>query len=94
MQRTIHSEQGDRLQYYHRQVTVLLVPGAPAGRDPLRLPLDHEPQRPGENEVATAMRLLGRVMAQYRRAFDLVLADALYATALFFNFLEPIASLC
>lgn len=87
LQRTIHSEQGDRVQYYHRQVTLLLVPGAPAGRDSLRLPLDHEPQRSGEDEVTTALRLLERVIARYPRAFDLVLADALYATATFFNFL-------
>lgn len=88
LQRTIHSEGGDRVQYYHRQVTLLLVPGAPAGRNPLRLPLDHEPQRSGEDEVATAMRLLERVIARYPRAFDLVLADALYAKAPFFNFLR------
>ncbi|MGH9650091.1 MAG: transposase, partial [Terriglobales bacterium] len=87
LRRTIHGEQGDRVQYYHRQVTLLLVAGAPPGRDPLRLPLDHEPQRCGEDEVATAMRLLERVIASYPRAFDLVLADALYATAPFFNFL-------
>jgi hypothetical protein len=40
-----------------------------------------------EDEVACAMRLLTRVLAAYPRAFDLVLADALYATAPFFNFL-------
>jgi hypothetical protein len=33
------------------------------------------------------MRLLTRVLAAYPRAFDLVLADALYAIAPFFNFL-------
>jgi hypothetical protein len=87
LERTIHSEHGDRIQYYHRQVTLLLVTGAPAGRQPLRLPLDHEPQRPGEDEVAAAMRLLERVLLRYPRAFDLVLADALYAQAPFFNFL-------
>ena len=75
--RTIHSQQGDRIQYYHRQVTLLLVTGAPPGRQPLRIPLDHEPQLPGEEEVATAMRLLKRVLLLYPRAFDLVLADAL-----------------
>ncbi len=77
LQRTIHAEHGDRIQYYHRQVTLLLVTGAPAGRAPLRIPLDHEPQLPGEEEVATAMRLLERVLLRYPRAFDLVLADAL-----------------
>lgn len=87
LERTVHAERGDRVQYYHRQVTLLLVPGASPGREPLRLPLDHEPQRPGEDEVATATRLLKRVLLRYPRAFDLVLTDALYATAPFFNFL-------
>jgi hypothetical protein len=49
--------------------------------------LDHEPQRSGEDEVETALRLLARVIPAYPRAFDLVLADALYAQAPFFNFL-------
>src|SRR5580692_6144141 len=62
LERTIHSEHGDRIQYYHRQVTLLLVTGATPGRQPLRIPLDHEPQVPGEDEVATAMRLLKRVL--------------------------------
>jgi hypothetical protein len=87
LQRTIHSEEGDRLQFYHRQVTLMLLPGAPPGRQALRLLLDHEPQRPGEEEVGTALRLLARVIPAYPRAFDLVLADALYAQAPFFNFL-------
>ena len=60
LQRTIHGEQGDRLQFYHRQVTLLLLPGAPPGREPVRLLLDQEPQRPGEDEVQTALRLLAR----------------------------------
>lgn len=87
LERTIHSAQGDRIQYYHRQVTLLLVTGAPAGRQPLRIPLDHEPQCPGEDEVAAATRLLKRVLIRYPRAFDLVLADGLYLRADFFNFL-------
>lgn len=87
LQRTIHFENRDRIQYYHRQVTLLVVTGAPPGRPPLRIPLDHEPQLPGEDEVTTAMRLLKRVLLRYPRAFDLVLADALYAQARFFNFL-------
>jgi Transposase DDE domain len=56
-------------------------------RPALRLLLDQEPQRPGEDEVQTALRLLARVLTRYPRAFDLVLADALYAAAPFFNFL-------
>jgi hypothetical protein len=87
LQRSIRTEQGDSTQYYHRQVTLLLIAGAPPGRNPLRLLLDHEPQREGEDEVATALRLLSRVIPAYPRAFDLVLADGLYATAPFFNFL-------
>jgi hypothetical protein len=87
LERTIHFQSGDRIQYYHRQVTLLLVTGAPPGRQPLRIPLDHEVQRPGEDEVATATRLLVRVLDRYPRAFDLVLADGLYAKAPFFNFL-------
>ena len=86
LHRTIHSEHGDRIQYFHRQVTLLLVTGAPAGRPPLRIPLDHEPQLPGEGEVEAAIRLLERVLLRYPRAFDLVLADALYTQAPFFNF--------
>jgi len=34
LERTIHSEQGDRTQYYHRQATLLLATGAPPGRHP------------------------------------------------------------
>jgi hypothetical protein len=87
LQRTIHLESGDRTQFYHRQVTLMLLPAAPPGREPVRLLLDHEPQRAGEDELTTALRLLERVIPAYPRAFDLVLADALYGAAPFFNFL-------
>jgi len=60
LERTIHGEKGDRTQFYHRQVTLLLLPGAPPGREAVRLLLDQEPQRPGEDEVQTALRLLAR----------------------------------
>ena len=60
---------------------------APPGRQALRLFLDHEPQKLGEDEVETALRLLARVISAYPRAFDVVLADALYAQAPFFNYL-------
>jgi DDE family transposase len=81
LRRTVHGERGDRIQFYHRQVTLMLVSGK------LHLLLDLEPQRPGEDEVATALRLLGRVLAAYPRAFQIVLADSLYAQAPFLNFL-------
>jgi len=87
LERTIHTGKTDRTQYYHRQVTLMLLPAARPGCQPIRLLLDHEPQRPEEGEVATALRLLKRVIDSYPRAFDLVLADGLYATAPFFNFL-------
>jgi Transposase DDE domain len=76
-----------KTQFYHRNVTLMLLCGSPAGRPPVRLLLDLEPQQPGEGELETALRLLQRVLAAYPRAFDLVLADALYDVAPFLNFL-------
>ena len=78
LERKIKTASGEQTQYYHRQVTLMLVTGAPAGRKPLRITLDHEPILPGEDEVATAKRLLERVIDRYPRAFDLVMGDALY----------------
>ena len=62
------------------QVTLMLLPGTRSSGKPLRVLLDCEPMLPDEDEVACGMRLLTRVLAAYPRAFDLVLADALYAT--------------
>lgn len=81
LERIVHTAAGDKIQYYHRNVTLMLL----AGR--LRLLLDMEPQRPGEDEVATAMRLLTRGFVDYPRAFQVVLADAAYCEAPFINFL-------
>jgi hypothetical protein len=81
LQRTIHAQQGDRIQYYHRNVTFMLVSGK------LRILLDVESQRRGEDEVGAALRLLERVLRTYPRAFQVILADALYAEATFINFL-------
>src|SRR5712692_9312773 len=92
LQRTIHGAGGDRLQFYHRQVTLLLLPGALPGRETVRLLLDHEPQRPGEDEVETALRLLARVIPAYPRAFDLVLADALTPERRFSTFCSRAAN--
>ena len=79
LQRTIQTQHGPRVQYYHRHVTLQL-----AARD-LTLLLDAEPLAPGEGEIAAALRLLDRVLEAYPRAFDVVLGDALYATSAFFN---------
>lgn len=81
LQRTIHAQKGDRTQYYHRNVTLMLVSGK------LRILLDVESQRRGEDEVGAALRLLERVLRTYPRAFQVILADALYAEAPFINFL-------
>lgn len=81
LQRRVHTQKGERTQYYHRNVTLMLL------GEKLRLLLDVEPQRPGEDEVKTARRLLDRVIRSYPRAFQLILADALYAEAPFINYL-------
>jgi hypothetical protein len=79
LERTVHTRQGDRVQYYHRAVTMGL-----AGKDLFML-LDAEPMARGEDEVAAATRLLDRAVEAYPRAFDVVGGDALYAQAPFFN---------
>ena len=48
LQRTIHGAPGDEIQFYHRHVTLMLLPGSPPGHAPLRLLLDAEPQQPPE----------------------------------------------
>jgi hypothetical protein len=80
LERVIHTLQGDRLQYYHRHVTLQVV-----GRD-LCMGLDVEPIRPGEDEVAAALRLLDRVLAMYPRAFDVIVGDGLYADSRVFHY--------
>jgi hypothetical protein len=75
--RTIHAEGGDKIQYYHRHVTAMLV------CDNFHLLLDVEPQKPGEDEVAAANRLFERVIKDYPQAFNIILADGLYARAPF-----------
>jgi hypothetical protein len=79
--RELGADDSKRIQYYHRNVTAQLISNG------IRFQLDAEPQLPGEDEVAAAIRLLERVIANYPRAFDVVLADALYARSNFFNFL-------
>ena len=80
LKRVTHTDKGDRLQYYHRFVLAMLW------CDGFYLTLDMEPQLPGEDEVSCAIRLLERVMLNYPRAFDLILADGLYTRAPFFKF--------
>jgi len=65
-------------QYYHRQVYAQMH-----GPD-FSVILDLEPVRPGEDEAAAAVRLLGRLRHTYGpRFFDVVTVDAWYATGPF-----------
>jgi hypothetical protein len=79
-QRTVHTQAGDVIEYYHRYATLRLV-----GRD-LSLMLDAEPVRTGEDELAASRRLVERAVEQYPRAFDVVAGDALYANTDWFKF--------
>ena len=79
LQRRIATSAGERIQYYHRNVTACLRVG---GRTFM---LDAEPIASGEGEVAAAMRLVARLLKQLPQAFDVVVADGLYAQAPFFQ---------
>jgi len=79
LQREIKTSKGTSIQYYHRHVMAILSCKGFA------LLLDLEMQRPGEDEVATATRLMERMFLNYPRAFDVVIADGLYARAPFFK---------
>ena len=79
LQRTIHTKQGDKIQYYHRAVTCQLVAAD------LAMLLDAETIRTGEDEIAAALRLFDRLVDLYPRAFDVVAGDGLYARSDFFN---------
>ena len=67
------------VQYYHRGVVFYLVGFRTA------IPLDVEMLQPGEGELTAAQRLLPRVVQSYDRFFRVVLADALFFNAPFFN---------
>jgi len=67
------------VEYYHRGVVFYLVGFRSA------IPLDVEMLRPGEGELTAAQRLLPRVVESYGRFFRVVLADALFFNAPFFN---------
>lgn len=81
LQRRVQTEDGERVQYYHREVLAMLS----LERFPVLL--DIEEQRPGEDEVAAALRLLDRILRRYPRAFQVVLGDGLYLRANVFEFL-------
>lgn len=81
LHRKVETTSGTAIQFYHRHVMAVLL-----CRDFVLL-LDLEMQRPGEDEVAAATRLLERLFRDYPRAFDTIIADGLYARAPFFKML-------
>lgn len=72
LERVVHFATGDKTQYYYRYVAAYLTNGENY------LMIDGEDQRPGEGEIACAMRLLNRIFEQYPRAFEVVCGDNLY----------------
>jgi hypothetical protein len=81
LRRRVHTREGKRIQYYHRNVIAML-----SGED-FPIILDEEEQRRGEDEVGAAIRLLKRVLTTYPRAFEVVVTDGLYLEAPFFKLL-------
>lgn len=82
LERRLQTKHGFKKEHYHRHVMASLL------CEGVCLPLDMEPQRPGEDEVACAVRLLKRIFKEYPRAFDLIIADGLYARAPFFKLVK------
>jgi len=78
--REIKTATGTKTQYYHRYAMGMLI-----SAEGICIPLDIEMQKPGEDEVACAVRLVERLCQEYPRAFDVVMADGLYARAPFFK---------
>jgi hypothetical protein len=81
LKRRVQTKKGKVEQYYHRNTTLMLV------TPKLKIMLDADEQRPGEDETRCACRMLERAVRQYPRAFNVVLCDALYARAPFINML-------
>ena len=72
-------------EYYHRQVYAQMH-----GPD-MSVVLDLEPIRPGEEECAPALRLLGRMRRLYGpRFFDVVTVDAWYANGPFIKAVQKL----
>jgi hypothetical protein len=80
LEREIKTANGSKIQYYHRYVMSMLI-----SANGICIPLDIEMQKPGEDETACAIRLLERLCQMYPKAFDVILADGLYARAPFFK---------
>lgn len=79
LQRRLSVKGEEVVEYYHRGVVFYLVGFR------IAIPLDVEMLQPGEGELTAAQRLLPRVVQSYGRFFRVVLADALFFNAPFFN---------
>ncbi len=79
LQRTITTEAGEVVEYYHRVVAAQWIGVTPAAI------FDFELVRPGEGEVIAARRLLQRILSRLPRLIDVIVADALYLEAPFFK---------
>lgn len=83
--RVINTNNGHRVQYYHRAVVLTL-----AGFD-FQIPIGLEMMKKGEDEVSCALRLLRRIVKELGvRFLDIVIGDALYCTPRFFDECEKL----
>ena len=81
--RTVTRKDGVKdIQYYHQFVAFIL-----AGPKVSFL-LDIEPILPKEGELSAAYRLIERVLANYPKAFSIVIGDGLYLRETIFNLLK------
>jgi hypothetical protein len=79
-ERKHETKNAEEVQYYYRMVVCNLL------NTQIDLPLDTEPIRAGENEVAAAKRIIERLCEHYTRFFDVVVTDAFYMEGPFVNF--------
>ena len=83
--RKVQTSKKELIQYYHRAVVLILF-----GYD-FPVPIGMEMVRRGEDEVACGLRLLKRIVKQLGKRFiDIVIGDALYCRANFFNECEKL----
>ena len=71
-----------KLQYYHSFVAFIL-----AG-EKFATMLDIEPILPGQGELTSSYRLISRICANYPKAFEAVVGDALYLAGKVFSLLS------
>jgi hypothetical protein len=76
------TKNGIKYEYYHQFSAFILAGGS------FCLTLDIEPVAPGESEVTSSYRLLERVCANYPKAFEILIGDALYLNEKIFKLLE------